>query len=123
LVEAIASRVRARMGGSDAPLVSDRPSHCEGCHSCSLPLSVCDSCGLNPISQLAPVFQAPAIIPKPAEMAKYIDHTHLKPEADRDTIERLYRGALRIFSVCVNSGNVNLASRFLAGSSVRCAPS
>jgi len=54
-------------------------------------------------------------------MARFIDHTALKPDIGRDGVEKLCREAREhdFFSVCVNSGNVHLASRFLAGSRVK----
>jgi deoxyribose-phosphate aldolase len=123
LVDEITSRVRARLGGGEAAagLAEGRPSHSESCGGCALPSCTCESCGLNPSSALSSVFAPPVSAPSPAEMARFIDHTHLKPDADRAVIEKLCDEARKhgFFSVCVNSGNVHLAARRLVGSETK----
>lgn len=77
------------------------------------------SCGLNPMAQnLRAAFSPPTSDPSHGEMARYIDHTLLAPDAERDKIEALCAEARKheFFSVCVNSSNVRLASSFLGGS-------
>jgi len=57
----------------------------------------------------------------PAELAKLIDHTLLKPEATRDEVVKAVRGKHakhRFASVCVNSTWVPLCKALLAGSDV-----
>lgn len=56
----------------------------------------------------------------PAELASYIDHTLLKPEATPEQIEQLCSEARQhaFKTVCVNSGYVALAAGCLAGSGV-----
>ena len=63
----------------------------------------------------------PAARPDAAVLARYIDHTLLKPEAGRKDIERLCEEALRhrFYSVCVNSVWVPVCREALAGSEVR----
>ena len=58
---------------------------------------------------------------KAADLAAIIDHTYLKADADRATIERICAEARehRFASVCVNTTMVHLASQLLAGSGVR----
>ncbi len=60
-----------------------------------------------------------ALIP-PAELAKYIDHTLLKPAATTAEITKLCEEArqARFASVCVNPGYVGLAAKLLSGSGV-----
>lgn len=55
------------------------------------------------------------------ELAKYIDHTLLKPEATAADMKRLCEEAVRyeFASICVNGGNVPLCRPLLLGSSVR----
>jgi deoxyribose-phosphate aldolase len=55
-----------------------------------------------------------------AEMAKYIDHTLLKPEATKEQILKLCAEAKQygLKAVCVNSCYVKLAAEALAGSGV-----
>lgn len=55
------------------------------------------------------------------QLARYFDHTLLKPFADEDEVRRLCREAVQyqFFSVCVNPCHVALVSRTLAGSAVK----
>lgn len=55
------------------------------------------------------------------ELAKYIDHTLLKPDATKEQIETLCREAVEhhFCSVCVNSGRAELAKRWIEGSDVK----
>src|SRR5678815_3660448 len=55
-----------------------------------------------------------------AQLASHIDHTVLRPDAQRIDVERACQVAreLGCAAVCVNSIHVALASRLLAGSSV-----
>ena len=56
-----------------------------------------------------------------ADLAAFIDHTLLKPEADRTAVERLCAEAVEhgFKAVCLNGIWVEEASRMLAGSQVR----
>lgn len=58
---------------------------------------------------------------KKEEIAKYIDHTLLKPEANESQIKKLCEEALKygFASVCVNPANVLLASKLLRDSKVK----
>ena len=123
LVDAITARVRDRLHGSvgdPSALPTERADgrkvHAPGCLTCSMPIEGCASCGLNPMAMnLRAAFSPPKSDPSPKEMARYIDHTLLRPDAERDEIEALCREARQheFFSVCVNSSNVRLASSFL----------
>lgn len=55
------------------------------------------------------------------ELARYIDHTILKPDASESDIIKLCREALeyKFASVCVNASNVKLADSFLNGTEVK----
>jgi len=55
------------------------------------------------------------------DLARYIDHTLLKPEAGESDIIKLCREALeyKFASVCVNASNVKLADSFLHGTDVK----
>ncbi len=123
LVDAIAEKVKARLFGGDSPSpvrADGRKMHAPECASCELPLEGCASCGLNPMSLSKA--QAPIKdMPSAKDVARYIDHTLLKPDADRDLLEKLCAEARlhNFFSVCVNSSNVRLAASFLAGSGVK----
>jgi deoxyribose-phosphate aldolase len=57
----------------------------------------------------------------PAELARMIDHTILKPEATPDEVERVCREAIeyQFASVCVNPSFVRLAASILKGNDVK----
>jgi deoxyribose-phosphate aldolase len=57
----------------------------------------------------------------PAEVARLIDHTLLKPEASRDDIRKFCEEAVRFgfASVCINPWSVPLAAEILRGSGVK----
>lgn len=54
-------------------------------------------------------------------LARYIDHTLLKPDAGAASIEKICREAVEhgFYSVCVNGGWVSFCARQLAGTPVR----
>jgi deoxyribose-phosphate aldolase len=56
-----------------------------------------------------------------ADVAKYIDHTMLRPEAPTAAFDKLCQEALqyRFFSVCVNSCRVAFVARKLQGTGIR----
>ncbi len=60
---------------------------------------------------------------KREELAKFIDHTNLKPDATRDDIKKLCDEALKygFYAVCVNPYRVKDARDFLKGSDVKIA--
>ncbi|MNJ91123.1 Deoxyribose-phosphate aldolase 1 [compost metagenome] len=55
------------------------------------------------------------------QLSSYIDHTLLKPDAQKAAIEKLCKEALtnKFFSVCVNTSYVKLCAELLTGSSVK----
>ena len=59
----------------------------------------------------------------PKELARYIDHTLLKPDAQRADIEKLCREAVEhgFYSVCVNGSRVELARSLVEDSGVKVA--
>jgi deoxyribose-phosphate aldolase len=61
---------------------------------------------------------APASIRDNADLAPYIDHTLLKPEATREDVARVAREAVEhgFATVCVNSSHVATVAGILAGS-------
>nr|WP_245612731.1 deoxyribose-phosphate aldolase [Kosmotoga pacifica] len=60
-------------------------------------------------------------IPENIELAKYIDHTLLKPEATPQMIEQLCKEAIEnsFYSVCVNSSFLPLVNKILEGTEVK----
>ena len=62
-----------------------------------------------------------AVVRVPADVAPYIDHTLLKPEATREQINRLCDEAAKysFYSVCVNSSWVSICARKLRDTAVK----
>ena len=56
-----------------------------------------------------------------SELAKYIDHTFLKPNGDADAVKKLCREAKKygFASVCVNPAEVALAAKLLKKSETK----
>lgn len=125
LVEAIAERVRGRLGDQGIALPNSGGSQLAGypsaCHSCEMPAEACAMCGIHPANQPHPDALRPVGDLGPKEIARVIDHTLLKPDTARDQIETICREARQhsFFSVCVNASMVRLASSMLHGSSVK----
>ncbi len=72
---------------------------------------------------LEPASSSAAMVPSLAasEVARYIDHTMLRPEAPSSAFDKLCQEAIqhRFFSVCVNSCRVAYVSRKLQGTGIR----
>jgi deoxyribose-phosphate aldolase len=102
LAEAVTQRVQAR-------LKADQDAH-----------QAPEGCGFSPVAA-SDKMTPPAQAPEAAQMARFIDHTLLAPQASREQIEALCKEALehRFFSVCVNSSNVRLAASLLQGSDTK----
>jgi len=81
---------------------------CRGVDSCATVMAV--NAGVGRVS--------PDRIRTSADIAQYIDHTLLKPEATREDVVKLSEEARKFgfATVCVNSSNVGTAARVLAGS-------
>ena len=63
----------------------------------------------------------PSTINNAADLARYIDHTLLKPAASNAQIEQLCQEALQynFAAVCINPCHISRAAKILAGSSVK----
>jgi deoxyribose-phosphate aldolase len=129
LVEIITQRVQERLGApAKLALV---PRDRGDCTDDSAPGEDCGTCGVcvvrRPWSVRAMegagamrVGAALGTGPVPADLAKLIDHTLLKPEAVRDEVVKLCEEARkhRFASVCVNTTWVPLCKAMLAGTDV-----
>jgi deoxyribose-phosphate aldolase len=137
VVDEIADRVRRRMhafrAGKEEPCTTSpgpaarearepasngtAQSHRECAPSCDVCPNV-DSCGTVAAVKSGAARLAPDAIRTSADIAPYIDHTLLKPEASREEVIKLAEEARKhgFATVCVNSSNVALAARILAGS-------
>jgi deoxyribose-phosphate aldolase len=89
--------------------------------SCAPSCDVCpnvDSCGTVNAVKAGAARISPDAIRTSADIAPYIDHTLLKPEASREEVIKLSEEARKhgFATVCVNSVNVAIAARILSGS-------
>lgn len=132
VVEEIADRVRrrlqaARVGREEpctalpsnapapAPRKDDAGSECAPeCGGCPNH----DSCATVTAMKAGAGRISPDRIRTSADIAPYIDHTLLKPDATREDVVKLSEEARKygFATVCVNSANVGTAARVLAGS-------
>ncbi|MDY7228530.1 deoxyribose-phosphate aldolase [Hyalangium rubrum] len=101
----------AREAAPSAPSARECAPSCDGCANF-------DSCGTVAAVKSGAARLAPDAIRTSADIAPYIDHTLLKPEASREEVIKLSEEARKhgFATVCVNSSNVALAARVLAGS-------
>jgi len=69
----------------------------------------------------APAQAAGTAVPLPSELARYIDHTLLKPEATEEQMKKLCEEASQhhFYSVCVNSSWAEYCARKLGGTGVK----
>jgi deoxyribose-phosphate aldolase len=131
LVELITQKVQERLQGQPAARLALAPRDRGDCTDDSAPGEDCGSCGAcvirRPWSVRAAegagamrVGAALGVGAVPADMAKMIDHTLLKPEATRDEVVKLCEEAKkhRFASVCVNTTWVPLCRAMLSGTDV-----
>lgn len=125
IVDQVVNQVRARLQGMGAQGTTD------SCEQCERTARECTACGhsvrkrpddARKIIELgaARLSSAPAVGPVRKDLAPYIDHTLLKPDATREDLRRLCEEARAygFASVCVNSANVRFCRSLLEGSPV-----
>lgn len=123
VVDEIAERVRLRLlahqRGTEAPCEVAPPKAAPCAERCSV-CSNSDSCGVSGAVRGGVARLAPDSIRTSSEIAPYIDHTLLKPDATREEVIQLAEEARKygFATVCVNSSNVGVAARVLQGSGV-----
>jgi deoxyribose-phosphate aldolase len=131
LVELITQRVQERLQARPAAKLAVLPRDRGACDDDSAPGEDCASCGscvvrrpwsvraMEEVGALR-VGAMPGVGEVPADLAKLIDHTLLKPEATRDEVVKLCEEARkhRFASVCVNTTWVPLCKSLLAGTDV-----
>ena len=131
LVELITQRVQERLQGQPRAKLNVLPRDRGPCDDDSAPGEDCASCGSCVVRRpwsvraaeeagLVRVGAAPGVGEVPADLAKLIDHTLLKPEATRDEIVKLCEEAKKYHfaSVCVNTTWVPLCKSLLANTGV-----
>jgi len=130
LVELITQRVQQRLGGAPTKLAV-LPRDRGACDDDSAPGEDCASCGVCVIRRpwsvravegagATRVGASLGVGAVPADLAKLIDHTLLRPDATRADIVKLCEEAKqhRFASVCVNTTWVPVCKALLAGSDV-----
>lgn len=112
LVEAVTRRVLAQLAGAQGDCCADCSGGCVAC--CADKVRCVVDAGAGRVSYQGNGADVPS------DLARYIDHTLLKPEATPEDIDRLCDEALqyRFAAVCVNPVWVRRASRKLRGSDV-----
>jgi deoxyribose-phosphate aldolase len=132
LVEEIADRVRRRLQAARAgreepctpsaaatsPSADREPARHPDCTPNCDVCPIIDSCATVLGVRTGASRISPDVIRTSADIAPYIDHTLLKPEATREEIVKLAEEARRygFATVCVNSVHVGTVARILAGS-------
>lgn len=120
IVETIAARVRERMEASDCTgKCSATDVDCTACGDC---VSRRESDARSMLTMGAShLSTGPNPGPVASDLAGYIDHTLLKPEATKEQLRTVCEEARRhsFRTVCVNSANVRFCKGLLAGSSVK----
>ncbi len=110
---------RSRPVAAVAATPAGQPKECniDGCSTCE-ELSMCSARELYGIGTAR---LTPLAIRTSRDLAPYIDHTLLKPDATRDDLIKLCDEARRygFATVCVNSSNVALCARLLQGCSTK----
>ncbi|MBL9039905.1 MAG: deoxyribose-phosphate aldolase [Archangium sp.] len=126
LVDEIAERVRRRLValqvGTTEPCTPSPKKEAEGadcapsCFSCPNH----DTCGTANAVRVGAARISPDKLRTSQDIAPFIDHTLLKPEATRDEVLKLCDEAKKhgFATVCVNAVNIGTAARALSGSSV-----
>jgi deoxyribose-phosphate aldolase len=110
-----------RIGRAEPTCVTpaEIPKECNpgGCAPCEEHLL----CSAHELYNVGTARLTPLAIRTSRDLAPYIDHTLLKPDATRDELVKLCDEARKygFATVCVNSGNVALASRLLHGCSTK----
>lgn len=118
IVEAIAARVQERLAGSDCSCSADSAA-CAACGQCASKREA-DTRDIISMGAVR-VATGPRVGEVPADLARYIDHTLLKPEATKEQLRELCEEARKYSfrTVCVNSSNVRFCKSLLSGSSVK----
>ncbi len=124
LIEKITSEVMRKLSVSECTPVSPGtqavcPPDCTGCYLCVTN----NPSGVQTILNggASRVSSTIGVVNVPADVAQYIDHTLLKPDATQDQFEQLCDEAVQFsfYSVCINSYWVPFCARRLRGKDVK----
>jgi len=122
IAEKALQRMRSERIGREEPTCAtpaQQPKECniDGCGPCEEQLT----CSARELYGIGTARLTPEALRTSKDLAPYIDHTLLKPDATRDDLIKLCDEARRygFATVCVNSSNVALCARLLQGSGVK----
>ena len=123
-LQKIAAKIRMLIDQQTDIVSSIIPANCdnETCNSCGQCVDKAPDSVRNFINMgVARVSNAPGGIGAPSDIAQFIDHTLLKPEATLKDIEKLCQEAVEnhFASVCINPTYVQLARDITKGSGVK----
>ncbi len=128
LVDDIAERVRRRLdalkAGTTEPCTASPGKTAEQAgHECATSCFSCpnhDSCGTANAVRTGAARISPDKLRTSQDIAPFIDHTLLKPDATKDEVLKMCAEAKKhgFATVCLNSVNVGIAARALHGSNV-----
>ncbi len=128
LVDDIADRVRRRLdalrAGTTEPCTASPSKTAEqNGQECATSCFTCpnhDTCGTANAVRTGAARIAPDKLRTSQDIAPFIDHTLLKPDATKEEVIKMCEEAKKygFATVCLNSVNVGTAARVLAGSSV-----
>ena len=125
VVDEVVSRVKRRLDALDAgkndPCTTAPSRTPVAAEECADSCNTCpnhDSCGTLLAVKTGAARISPDKVKTSGDIAQYIDHTLLKPEATREEVLKLCDEARRhnFATVCLNSINIATAARALAGS-------
>lgn len=127
VVDEVVSRVKRRLEAFDAgkndpcstvpaKAARDQGDCADSCNACPNH----DSCGTVLAVKSGVARISPDKVKTSGDIAQYIDHTLLKPDATKDEVLKLCDEARRhsFATVCLNSSNIGTAARALQGSRV-----
>jgi deoxyribose-phosphate aldolase len=122
VVDEVVSRVRRRLealdaGKNDPCTASPGKGDSADCADSCLACPNVDSCGTVTAVRTGVARISPDRVRTSADIAAFIDHTLLKPDATREEVLKLCEEARRhgFATVCLNSSNIGTAARALAG--------
>src|SRR5712691_11882366 len=125
LAAIIAEKALLRMRQQEEPAPAPRGTPADTAKDCNsqgcAPCEELASCSAREMYNIGTARLTPLAIRTSRDLAPYIDHTSLKPDATREELIKRCEEARKygFATVCVNSGNVALVRRLLEGSPVK----
>src|SRR5205823_12514647 len=111
------SRIGREQPTCATPAAQPKECNPDGCAPCEEKLT----CSARELYEIGTARLTPLAIRTSRDLAPYIDHTLLKPDATREDVIKLCDEARKygFATVCLNSSNIGLAKRLLEGCPVK----